>query len=447
MLHYDLVVNAVTTGQLSLPDDWYDLDKQRYLTPYVSEGHDGRLFLTLPPGLALASVPTAVLGVAIENLVKAPEVTGGETVHRNLAEVRRKPSAFFTGLINPLVSALLIALFFWMVSRIADSVEWAVFLSLMLGLSTIIWPYSTTYWTQPLATVAIFSSFVLLAQGVEADRPALALYSGLLAGFGFLTRFELLFVVPWFVLFVLLSGLPSARRRCEFLLGLLGPLLVAAALLMAWNHYRFGSVLDTGAFHQKLLGGSFRADLRLSLPANLISLGSSVFVFSPPLILFFFGIHAFFKRQRAMAVTTIGIVVTGLVLYSKFTSWDAAGSWGPRFLVVLTPFMLLPAVMIRRNSQWRRVLVCALLLVGVGVQLVPALVPYQHAAVARHFSDQPSPQRYFGSTEIVPHLQELAAGEIEFWWLRSQLLGLIGLCMVVLQVYLARRLIQALRST
>jgi len=125
LLHYDLVVNAVTTGQLSLPDDRYDLDKQRYLKPYVSEGLDGRLYLTLPPGLTLASVPTGVLGVAIENLVKAPEVTGAEPVRRNLTEVRRKPSAFFTGLINPLVSASLIALFFWMVRGIADSVVWA----------------------------------------------------------------------------------------------------------------------------------------------------------------------------------------------------------------------------------------------------------------------------------------------------------------------------------
>ena len=124
----------------------------------------------------------------------------------------------------------------------------------MLGLSTIIWPYSTTYWTQPLATVAIFSSFVLLAQSVEADRPALAIYAGFMAGFGFLTRFELLFVVPWFVLFVVLSRHPSARRRGEILIGLLGPLLIAIAALMAWNHYRFGSILDTGAFHQKMLG-------------------------------------------------------------------------------------------------------------------------------------------------------------------------------------------------
>jgi len=118
LLHYDLVVNAVTTGRLSLPDDQYDLDKQRYLKPYVSKGLDGRLYLTLPPGLALASIPMGALSVVIENRVKAPEVANKAPERRNLAEVRAKPSAFFIGLINPLVSALLIALFFRMVSRI-----------------------------------------------------------------------------------------------------------------------------------------------------------------------------------------------------------------------------------------------------------------------------------------------------------------------------------------
>ena len=447
LLHYDLVVNAVSTGQPTLPDDRYDLDKQRYLKPFVSEGLDGELYVTLPPGLAVASIPFGALGVAIEKIVKAPESADEVPARRNFAEVRAKPSAFFTGLINPLVSALLIAVFFWMASGIADSVEWAAVLSLMLGLSTIIWPYSSTYWTQPLATAAIFSSFVLLVQGVEADRLLMAALSGLLAGFGFLTRYELLFVLPWLILFVLCSRFPSVRRRGEFLLGVVGSFLIAAMLLMAWNHYRFGSILDTGAFHQQRFGASFRADLALSLPANLVSLSNSIFVYSPPLVLFFFGIRALFVRYRAMSVATVGIVATGLVLYSRFTSWDASGSWGPRFLVVLTPFMLLPAVMFRPHNPWRRALVCCLLVIGFGVQLVPAIVPYQHAAVARHFAEQPSPQRYFTSTEIVPHLQALTAGGIELWWLRTPLLGVVGVCIILFQVYLGRRLVQKLSSS
>lgn|GEM_PF-3480894 len=446
LLHYDLVMNAITTGQPTLPDDLYDLNKQRYLKPYASEGLDGRLYLTLPPGLALASVPTGALGVAIENLTETPEVADELPARRNMAEVRTKPSAFFTGLVNPLVSALLIAMFFRMVSGIAVSREWATVLSLMLGLSTIIWPYSSTYWTQPVATVAVFGSFVFLVQGVEANRLRLAALSGLLAGFSFLTRFELLFVLPWLVLYVVLGSFPSVRRRGKFLLGFLGFFSIAVVLLMAWNHYRFGSIFDAGAFHQKRLGPSFGADLALSLPANLISLSNSIFVFSPPLILVFFGIYAFFKRERLMAVTTVGIAVTGLIVYSKFTHWDATGSWGPRFLVVLTPFLLLPASAFRPNRRWRRALVLCLLVIGFGVQLVPALVPYQHAAVARHFADLPSPLRYFTTTEIVPHFQELAAGGIELWWLRSPRLGAVGVCLILFQVYVARRLVKTMRS-
>jgi hypothetical protein len=363
-----------------------------------------------------------------------------------MAEVRARPSAFFAGLINPLASALLVSVFFWAVSGIADSVRWAAVLSLMLGLSTIIWPYSSTYWTQPVATAAIFGSFAVLAKSVAANRLSHAALSGSLAGFAFLTRYELLFVLPWLVLFVLLGGLPSARRRGTFLLAIIGSFSVSMALLMGWNHYRFGSVLDTGAWHQKMLGASFGADLSLSLPANLFSLSSSVFVYSPPLFLAFFGTREFFSRHRAVAVTTFGISVTGLILYSKFSFWDASGSWGPRFLVVLTPFMLLAVAVFRQDTIWRRALALFVSVIGFAVQLIPALVPYQHAAVARHFADLPSLQRYYTTTEITPHLQALAAGEIELWWLRSPFLGAIGVCLILLQVSLGRRLFQKVRS-
>jgi hypothetical protein len=211
---------------------------------------------------------------------------------------------------------------------------------------------------------------------------------------------------------------------------------------MGWNHHRFGSVFEMGAFHQRMLGASFQADLGLSLSANLFGLGNSIFVYSPPLILFFFGIGAFLRRKRTLAVTTIGIVLTGLVLYSKFTLWDATGSWGPRFLVVLTPFMLLPAAVFRPNSRWRRALVVSLLSIGFAVQVVPALVFYQHAAVSGHFADHPTPQRYFTTSEIVPHIQTLATGGIELWWLRTPGLGAIGFCLILILFWAARRLIR-----
>jgi hypothetical protein len=442
LLHYDLVLNTVTSGQFSLPVDRYDLDKQRYLKPYVSEGLNGRLYLTLPPGLALASIPTGLIGVALECLRDASEAPRIVAVRRDLAEVRATPSAFITALINPLVSAMIIVVFFWMVSGIAESVEWALLLSIMLGLSTIVWPYSTTYWTQPLATGAVFGSFVLLSRGIETDRLFMGVISGLLAGVGLMTRYEAVFVLPWLILLVLSANLPSSRRRSEFLLGILGPFLVSVAMLMGWNHHRFGSVFEMGAFHQRMLGASFQADLALSLPANLFGLGNSIFVYSPPLILFFFGIGVFLKRKRALAVTTTGIVLTGLVLYSKFTLWDAIGSWGPRFLVVLTPFMLLPAAVIHLNSRWRRALVVSLLSIGFAVQVVPVLVPYQHAAVTGHFADYPSPQRYFTTSEIVPHIRSLAAGGIELWWLRTPVLGVMGMCLILILCWAARRLIR-----
>ena len=119
-----------------------------------------------------------------------------------------------------------------------------------------------------MRTGAVFGSFALLARGIETDRLFMGVLSGLLAGVGLMTRYESVFVLPWLILLVLSTDLPSIRRRGEFLLGILGPFLGTVAMLMGWNHHRFGSVFEMGALHQRMLGASFQSDLAVSLPAN-----------------------------------------------------------------------------------------------------------------------------------------------------------------------------------
>jgi hypothetical protein len=444
LLHYDLVVNTVKTGQPALPTDRYDLEKQPYLKLFVAEGLDGRLYVTLSPGLALASIPIGAIGVAMEALAGRAEV-GQTSSRRSLAEVRTSASAFFVGLINPVVSALLIVVFFSTAIMITDSVEWSTVLSLILGIGTIVWPYSSTYWTQPLASLSVFGAFFLLVRGIAKSSSRCVALSGLIAGFGFLTRYETVFVLPWLILFIFLAELPSYRKRIRFLVTFVGSYIISVVAMMCWNVYRFGSVLDTGAGHQTRIFASLQANLLDSLPANLVSLNRSIFLFSPPLILFFFGIVPMYKKNRAMAVTLIGIVLSGLILYSKFTQWSATSSWGPRFLVVLTPFLLLPAAMFRPRRGWRRVLVAVLLVVGVVIQLIGVLVPYQHGAVADYFGTARAPQGYYSKSEIVPHLHQLLKGSVDLWWLRSPALVVLGMCLIAIQFLIGRRLIRTVK--
>jgi hypothetical protein len=432
LLHYDLVVNTVSTGQPSLPEDRYDLEKQRYLKLFVAEGVDGRLYLTLPPGLAMASIPLGCIGVAVESIVRQPPSDIEGTSRRNIAEVRRRPSAFFVGLINPLVSALLIVVFFGTVRVITHSLERAAVFSVVLGLGTIVWPYSTTYWKQPLASLCLFGALSLLVRGLERRGLRNAALSGLLVGFAFLTRYETALMLLSFCLFIVIAHYSSIRKMFRLLIAHIGSFSISVILLMCWNFYRFGSVFETGAEHQANFSASFKADLLLTLPANLISLNQSIFLFSPPLVLFFLGIVPLLKKSRALAIAVTSISLTGLILYSKFTLWDASASWGPRFLVCLTPFLLIPAATIQLDSRWRRTLVVGLLVAGALVQLVPALVPYQHAAVSEYFKDADVPQSYYTKSEIVPHFHQLLAGKVELWWMGDPVLGMLGLWLFVI---------------
>jgi len=449
LLHYHVVENLIEHGEFSLPDERYDIRKQPYLKFFAAEGLDGRLFLTLPPGLALASIPLCSVGVALEVLTQPGGVTSGEheKSRRSLSEIRTKPSAFFAGLINPLASALLVVASFRFARLITQSPTQSLILSATLGLGTIVWPYSSTYWKQPLTALFLFASLYLLYRGLQHPRSGgLCSLSGLLVGCAFLTRYEVVFVVPWFLLLIAMKSYPSFRTILRSALFFLGSFSLSVLFQLWWNAHRFGSVFETGAAHQAFFSASLKSNLLLTVPAHVLSLNRSIFVFSPPLLLCLACILPFYRKQRALAITVVGVVVTGLLLYSKFTLWSTPASWGPRYLVWMTPFLLLPACLLRPNTRRSTVLLLCVLVAGALIQVIAVLGPYQHAAVSSYFGDEGASASYFWKTEIIPQFRAVVAGNIEFWWLRSPLLGVAAVTLAAIMGISGYRLVRMLRA-
>jgi len=204
---------------------------------------------------------------------------------------------------------------------------------------------------------------------------------------------------------------------------------------MLWNYYRFGSFLQTGAMHQVLFRGSFKANLLISIPTNLVSLNRSIFIFSPPLILFFFTIKNFFKQHKNTAIILLGIILTNIIFFSKFSSWQAPASWGPRFLVPMTPFLLLPICVFISNDIRKKIFITIVLAVGIVIQLIGVLLPLQGPAIASYFGEQwYDPMSFFSKSEIIPQAQMLFAGNIELWWLHSSTKLIIGVFFIIICV-------------
>ena len=218
VLHYDLVQHVVASGRGDLPPGKYDPEKPG-MSFFVARGTDGHVYLTLPNGLALASLPLGAVGMvadawfSTETAVDPLSQPDEDGTRKAMAALRRRPSALLTASINPLVSALTITLFFTLAAQLAGSLRGAFQVALLLGLATVVWPYSTNYWTQPIAGFFLFASLYVSGRASGAVTWRRALGAGLLAGAAFLCRFETLPLSFWLLLYCVLSAPRTAARR------------------------------------------------------------------------------------------------------------------------------------------------------------------------------------------------------------------------------------------
>jgi hypothetical protein len=445
LLHYDLAQYLVASGHPYLPPGKYS--EKQGMRFFVARGRDNQLYLGLPNGLAFASVPFAAFGHAVDGWTHAGEPTNPlsetseDAIREAMHALRRRPSALITTAINPLVSAATVALLFLLACRLTPSVHAAFRVTLLLGLATIVWPYSSNYWTQPLAGFFLFASLFMSYSAYRDVSRVGAAVAGALAGAAFLCRYDTLPLSPWLLACCTFCAPKGTRSRLAAGLCFLAGLGSAIALQACWNAYRFGSWLDLGTGHQRL--SDFSGAVFRVMPLLVVSPYRGLLVYSPPLILGVFGLVAMARKRPVLALTIAGISATALVVYSAFVMWRGNGMWGPRYLVLITPFLLLPAAPLL--ERWPRAF-WVLLIVGVAVQL-PAVVAAQDLFTLSAFHNplQRDPWRHFWQFDAVPQWASVLRGNVEFWWLASPSRAVVGLMCAGVGLMAGKNLRQQLR--
>ena len=438
VFHYEFVKSIIQRQQLSLPLDNRLLQTDRSVSLFFAIGRDDKPYMTLPPGLAVASLPLGSMGFLVESILgDIPHETQEENAENRfdvtaaIRELGNTPSAMMTAMVNPLAMAILAVVFFLFSNRLSRKRKQSLVLTLALGCCTIIWPYSSSYWTQPVTTLSLFSALYSLHLFKEESLQRYIVFAGLLLGFSILTRFETIVLVPFFLIYAVSAAYPDRSRILRTVGRFLAVFCIFVLLLMFWNYYRFGGVLDTGSGHQQHFGGTFRGNLAESIPANLIGLNRSIFVYSPALLLGLLAFPALYRRRRILAMVTTLIIVTVFLLYSKIGMWDAACSWGPRFLVILTPFLLLPASIIRFDARWKRRLLLILAIVGFCIQLIAVLVPHQLGVISDYYKPGNAGDHLLRS-DIVPQFKTLFSENMDFWWFANPITVFVGILLILM---------------
>ena len=238
-------------------------------------------------------------------------------------------------------------------------------LALLFGLGTIAWPYANMYFGEPLSALALLACFYCMRLWQARGPQIWALFGGIAAGIALTTvtaHAPLILILalygfgtPWIqALLVKRKGEGSEHHdgkadgdvasvdRTDWVIGgalFLAPLLAAVGLLLWYNQARFGNAFDTGYHFDS--GEGFTTPIWQGLWGLLVSPYRGVFWFTPLFIGSVLAWPAFARVHRAEAWATAAISVVLVLIYSLWWMWWGGFAWGPRFLVPLTPFLVL----------------------------------------------------------------------------------------------------------
>jgi hypothetical protein len=260
----------------------------------------------------------------------------------------------------------------------------SVYVSICYGLGTFAWYYSKDPGDHAIETLFCLLAVYFTQRYVTHAGKTHLFLAALSLGLAFLTRSTSALVgVALVVLIALPHKLtardnPSLPARAKDVLLFISALLPFLAVFFWYNYARFGSILETGyTLMASRLGLDFFTGTPLvtGLTGFLISPSKGFFYYSPIALLFFFGLRPFCKRHPEVALTFIIIIVSYLLFLSRNVYWHGDWAWGPRYLFVITPYLIMPLAEVFDSPKWvksplLRKTVYALFTVSVVIQMM-----------------------------------------------------------------------------
>ncbi len=351
---------------------------------HTAPGRDGRRYSFFSPGQSVLALPLYFLGDAAQHVLpldwrralRGPPNGYGPYVFGGTLAITA------VGFFSTLASAGLIALFFRFERRLGTSRRSALIATGLLATSTYVLLMSTYFLRHASEALCLLGAFFLFFRYKESGRLQPLFWGAGLASLAFLLRVPNAFAAPalaaylgW-AIFVRTQRFGQPLQVLRAALIALIPLALALAIHAAWNQARWDDF-----FGSPMVDQYARLDnpIYIGLTGFLVSPGSSVFVYSPLLLLLPWTLPGFFRRWRAEASAVVGLAIFLLLVYSSFNGWE--GLWsapGPRYLFLWTPMLLLSLGpwLDRPGGARRSIAVGSLALVGLAVQVVSTVVQW-----------------------------------------------------------------------
>ncbi len=296
----------------------------------------------------------------------------------------------FVGLLNPLLTALTCALLFLTCRTLGFRASTSLFLTFAFGLGTIAWAYAKGFTREPILTFLTLLSLFLLFRFQATGYLRWLLAAGLASGYLVFTKFIHAMVVPVLVVYIVLFIWYSQRRASagtratlvaigKALVLFLLPAIIFLVIQSVYALVRFRSPFQglggtPGNPLSWISGLAALSHPGQALVALLISPEKSIFLYSPPALLFLVAWWKFFKYKAREALLFLALIVVELISVISRPDWDGGSWWGPRYLVQISPLLVIPLGVFESSRGlmrlFSRVTLAVLFLAGLFVQLV-----------------------------------------------------------------------------
>ena len=266
-----------------------------------------------------------------------------------------------------LASALPAFVLLLLVRRVADDWEpgFGTAAAITLGAGTLFLPFTSLFFAHVLSAFLGFAAFaVLWRERAGPSRALLVAAAGLLAGLAVLVEYPLA-LVGLVLGFYVVGRAPVVRRGLAYTAGVIAGVLP----LLLYNRWAFGSFTHLSYSNLVIVRGKSGHDVvqgvgrlgahhvqpgfhdvsgpRLRELLELLFLSRGILRLMPVLVLGIVGLVMLYRRgRRAESLVIGGVTILILTYDSGFV--DPFGGWGPgpRYLMPMMPFLLLPIALV-----------------------------------------------------------------------------------------------------
>ena len=359
----------------------------------VALGIDGRNYALFGPAQSVLSVPLVKLAGIMNrvrwfNSITLPlnhyvdEGLMYPMPKRGPAHPELHGSRFIVSFFNMIITALGVLVFWLIVKMLASSFAAANLLAVLFAFGSLAWPYSGTYFSEPLTTLFTLGSLYFLVRidfqltkGNGNASPMLLLIAGLCLGFAISAHITAVLFLPFFVAYCgwLHHQNPRGKQKpiakqkknskpipnaevgktdwpvmaIKSIAIYLTGILIILVFLLYYNYARFGEIFETGrTVGESSYWASSYSHFVLpwqGLRGLLIGQGKGLLLFSPSIVVGLFGWRKFHRVWPKLSTVLILAAIFRFVFISTRSDWHGGFSLGPRFLVVLIPFLIMPA--------------------------------------------------------------------------------------------------------